>query len=202
MTVETVTARSNQRLRTRKDLLAAAARLMKSGRSPSLEEVAEEALVSRATAYRHFSSIEALLVEASLDVVFPDIDELFLSAGNDALERIRLADDAVEQMIAANEPALRTMLAYSLRQTGSDGAAVRQNRRTPLIEAALAPLRDRLEPAAFDRLVMALALIIGTEAMVVFKDVLGTDDTTAADVRRWAIRALVDTAVNEGGASS
>ena len=201
MTVETVTARSNQRLRTRKDLLAAAARLMMSGRSPSLEEVAVEALVSRATAYRHFSSIEALLVEASLDVVFPDIDELFLSAGNDALERITLADAAVEQMISANEPALRTMLAYSLRQNGSDGAAVRQNRRTPLIEAALAPLRDRLEPAAFDRLVMALALVIGTEAMVVFKDVLGADDATAADVRQWAIKALVDAAMNETGTS-
>ena len=201
MTVEIVTARSNQRLRTRKDLLAAAARLMKSGRSPSLEEVAEEALVSRATAYRHFSSIEALLVEASLDVAFPDIDELFRDAGCDALARIRLADDAVEQMIAANEPALRTMLAYSLRQSASDGA-VRQNRRTPLIEAALAPLRARLDRVAFDRLVMALALIIGTEAMVVFKDVLGADDATAADVRRWAIRALVDAAANEGGTSS
>ncbi len=199
MTVEIVTARSNQRLRTRKDLLAAAARLMRSGRSPSLEEVAEEALVSRATAYRHFSSIEALLVEASLDVAFPDIDELFRDAGCDALARVRLADDAVEQMIAANEPALRTMLAYSLRQNASDGAAVRQNRRTPLIEAALAPLRARLDRVAFDRLVMALALIIGTEAMLVFKDVLGADDATAADVRRWAIRALVDTAVNEGG---
>jgi AcrR family transcriptional regulator len=199
VTVEIVTARSNQRLRTRKDLLAAAARLMRSGRSPSLEEVAEEALVSRATAYRHFSSIEALLVEASLDVAFPDIDELFRDAGCDALARVRLADDAVEQMIAANEPALRTMLAYSLRQNASDGAAVRQNRRTPLIEAALAPLRARLDRVAFDRLVMALALIIGTEAMLVFKDVLGADDATAADVRRWAIRALVDTAVNEGG---
>ena len=199
MTVEAVTARSNQRLRTRKDLLAAAARLMRSGRSPSLEEVAEEALVSRATAYRHFSSIEALLVEASLDVVFPDIDELFRDASSNILERVRLADDAVERMIAANEPALRTMLAYSLRQKGSDGAAVRQNRRTPLIEAALAPLRARLDRCAFDRLVMALALIIGTEAMVVFKDVLGTDDATAADVRRWAIEALVKAAVSTAG---
>ena len=201
MNVEAVTPRSNQRLRTRKDLLAAAARLMKSGRSPSLEEVAEEALVSRATAYRHFSSIEALLVEASLDVAFPDIDELFREAGSDAHERIRLADAAVEAMIGANEPALRTMLAHSLRPNGNDGAAVRQNRRTPLIEAALAPLRERLDPAAFDKLVMALALIIGTEAMVVFKDVLGTDDATAARVRQWAIKALVDAAAQEVGTS-
>ena len=54
--------RPNQRRRTRKDLLDAATRLMRQGRKPSLEEVAEEALVSRATAYRYFASIDALLV--------------------------------------------------------------------------------------------------------------------------------------------
>ena len=57
----------NQRRRTRKDLLQAAARLMKQGRKPNLEDIAAEALVSRATAYRYFPSVEALLVEASLD---------------------------------------------------------------------------------------------------------------------------------------
>ncbi|HYN45985.1 MAG TPA: TetR family transcriptional regulator, partial [Allosphingosinicella sp.] len=46
--------RPNQKSRTRKDLLRAAAQLMKVGRSPTLEEVAQEAEVSRATAYRYF----------------------------------------------------------------------------------------------------------------------------------------------------
>jgi hypothetical protein len=44
----TAAGRPNQKRRTRKDLLLAAARLMKQGRQPVLEEVAEEALVSRA----------------------------------------------------------------------------------------------------------------------------------------------------------
>lgn len=39
--------RVNQRKRTRKDLLQAAARLARQGRSPSLEEIAAEALVPR-----------------------------------------------------------------------------------------------------------------------------------------------------------
>ena len=50
--------RPNQRSRTRKDLLDAASRLLKQGRRPTLEEVAEEARVSRATAYRYFPSVE------------------------------------------------------------------------------------------------------------------------------------------------
>ena len=55
--------RPNQKSRTRKDLLRAAARLMRDGRSPSLEDVAAEAMVSRATAYRYFSGVEARLIE-------------------------------------------------------------------------------------------------------------------------------------------
>ena len=71
------TGRPNQRRRTRKDLLQAASRLMKQGRQPSLEEIAEEALVSRATAYRYFPSVEALLLEASFDVAIPEAGDLF-----------------------------------------------------------------------------------------------------------------------------
>ena len=71
MAVADTAERANQKRRTRKDLLQAGARLLKQGRRPSLEEVAEEALVSRATAYRYFPGVDALLVEASLDTVVP-----------------------------------------------------------------------------------------------------------------------------------
>jgi hypothetical protein len=63
-----------------------------------------------------------------------------------------------------------------------------------LIEAALEPARNQFKPAALKNLSKALALIIGTEAMVVFKDVLQLDDADARRVKRWAIRALVDAA--------
>ncbi|MFP3693545.1 hypothetical protein SB784_36320, partial [Burkholderia sp. SIMBA_048] len=62
------------------------------------------------------------------------------------------------------------------------------------IEAALEPVQDQFKHAAFETLTQALALVIGTEAMVVFKDVLQLDDARARKVKRWAIRALVDAA--------
>jgi hypothetical protein len=43
-------------------------------------------------------------------------------------------------------------------------------------------------------LTRSLALVIGTEARVVFKDVLQLDDAEAREVVRWAIRALVEAA--------
>jgi AcrR family transcriptional regulator len=194
--------RPNQKMRTRKDLLRAAARLMQQGRKPSLEEAAEEALVSRATAYRYFPSVEALLLEASLDVAVPEADEIFRDGpAQDPVARLERVDGALHDMILANEASLRLMLANSLQRglRGGDasGAPPRQNRRTPLIEAALEPARGQFRPAALKTLGRALALVVGTEAMVVCKDVLQLDESEARKVRRWAIRALVDAARNE-----
>lgn len=191
--------RRNQLRRTRKDLLQAAARLTRQGFNPSLEEVAEEAMVSRATAYRHFPDVSALLVEASLEIAAPRPDQLFGDGPPEGpAARLERVDKALHDMILDNEVALRLMLMHSLersvRRDRDASMPVRQNRRTPLIEAALEPARQQFTPGALKTLSRALALVIGTEAMVVFKDVLQLDDSEARRVKRWAIRALVEAA--------
>ncbi len=192
--------RPNQKNRTRKDLLLAASRLMKKGRKPSFEEVAEEALVSRATAYRYFSNVEALLVEAPLDVAIPEANELFggRRVSIDPVTRLEQVDTVLHDMIIDNETGVRMMLANSLQHGAGDEAGdelpIRQNRRTPLIEAALEPARDQFKPAAFENLCKSLAMIIGTEGWVAAKDVLRLDDADTRKVKRWAIRSLVEAA--------
>lgn len=184
---------SNQRLRTRKSLLEAALRLAEPGAQPSLEEIAEEAMVSRATAYRYFPNVEALLAEASVDVAFPDVSALFGKAvPADPIERLKRLDRATASMIARNEPAIRAMVASATRQAGTgESVPARQNRRTAAIDAALAPSRSAFDRKSLDRLRKALALVIGTESMLVLKDVLGLGDEEAARIRQWAIEALV-----------
>ena len=189
--------RANQRRRTRKDLLQAAARLMREGRNPGLDEIAEAALVSRATAYRYFPGIEALLAEAALDVAFPDAATFYEGDESaDPVERLRRAERAVETMVAENEPALRTLLAEATMRVQRGGEIpARQNRRTPLIDAALAPGLERIDPAQLTPLRHALALVIGTEAMLVFKDVLQLTQAEARAAKDWAIEALVAAAL-------
>ena len=156
--------RANQLRRTRKDLLQAAARLTSQGRNPSLEEIAEEAMVSRATAYRHFPDVTALLVEASLDIDTPQAEEVFRGGpATDPVARLERVDAAFDQMIRDNEVALRLMLRHtmerSVRRGGDTATPVRQNRRTPLIEAALEPGRREFRPAALKTLTRELALV-------------------------------------------
>ncbi|MEX1152474.1 TetR/AcrR family transcriptional regulator [Parvibaculum sp.] len=195
--------RPNQRQRTRKDLLQAASLLMKQGRHPGIEEIAEAALVSRATAYRYFPNVDALLLEAALDVATPDADTIFKDErSDDPALRVARVDTAFQKMIAANEPQLRLMLAKSLEQsvsgTTAPGIPARQNRRTPLIEAALEPARRAFKPDAMKMLARALAIVIGTEAYIVTRDVLQLSDKEAEKVRRWAIQALVAAARTQG----
>jgi AcrR family transcriptional regulator len=198
------TGRPNQRRRTRKDLLDAASRLVKQGRNPTLEEIAEDALVSRATAYRYFPNVEALLLEASFDIATPQAGDLFPDDAKaaDPVSRVQAVDTALHDMILANEASLRTMLVHSLgeamRDSKEGALPVRQNRRTPLIEAALKPARQQFKAGTIETLSKALALIVGTEGMIVTKDVLQLDDADARKVKRWAIRALVEAAMKKG----
>jgi len=195
-------SRANQRRRTRKDLLAAAARLLQEGRTPDMDDVAETAMVSRATAYRYFPSIEALLVEAPLDGAMPEPADIFANnRSTDPAERVDAAEAALHEMCYRNEAQLRVMLAASLERAAKAGATpdvpVRQNRRAALIEAALAPARARFTDGAYRRLCAALALIFGTESMIVFRDVLALDERTARRVKSWAAKALVNAALED-----
>jgi AcrR family transcriptional regulator len=188
-------SRENQKLRTRKDLLDAANRLLGEGRTPSFDEIAEAALVSRATAYRYFPGLDALLLEAALDMAVPTPEAIFNGeASGDPVVRLERVEAALSRMMAANEAGLRVMLAQSVQRPADAAAPTRQNRRGPLVAEALAPAAGAFTPEALDTLSKALVLVLGIEALVVFKDVLRVSDAEARRVRRWIIRALVDAA--------
>lgn len=191
--------RANQRLRTRKDLLEAANRLMREGKRPSFEEIAEAAMVSRATAYRYFPGLEALMFEAGLDVAMPTPEVFFEGdATFDPVTRLERLETALFRMIAENEVPMRMLLARSLQRSVAPdhdpAVPVRQNRRRGLIAAALEPARSEFADAEFDTLSKALVVLLGIEAEVVFKDVVRVDAQEAARIRRWMIRALVEAA--------
>lgn len=193
---------AQQRMRTRKDILRAAARLLKTGRSPSIEEVAKEALVSRATAYRYFSCIDDILLEAPVDEAVPDPADIFPADSSLGLaERVDQAEAALHSICYKNEPQLRLMLAQCLKRPlpagGKNELPVRQNRRTDYIDAALKPFRNEFDKETYERLRAALALIFGTEAMIVFRDVVPLAPSRARALKRWMLHALIRAAQDE-----
>ncbi|MET9082119.1 helix-turn-helix domain-containing protein [Streptomyces sp. NPDC004237] len=193
--------RRNQKLRTRRALLDAAAELLREGHPVTIADAAEAARVSTATAYRYFSSPQELLRETRTLMRAPD---LTADLPADPAGRVDAIVSRVADMQLANEPAWRAMLSASLERSleqGDDGPEdefpVRGRNRLDLTRTALAPLADTLPPAALRRLTMALTLVYGVESLVSTRDVCELEATEAKEVMRWAARSLLDSALRE-----
>jgi AcrR family transcriptional regulator len=194
--------RTNQKRRTRQALLDAGARLVAEGRSPTLAEVAEDALVSRTTAYRYFASVEALLGEAFFEQELPTAERLFADPVGEPVERVLRVEEALNGILFAQEVSTHLVVRNTIDAwlaSAPDDRPVRPGRRLPLLDAALEPLAATLGPARLRRLRDALALACGTEAVLATRDVCGLEVAEAREVTRWASAALVRQALLEGG---
>jgi len=190
------------RVRMKRTLLEAAMRLLQNGLVPSVSDVAVEAEVSRATAYRYFPTQTALIQEAVDEALGPILGwecETDVAAERVA-ELIAFSYPRMDQYEATHRGALLVaMVQWSRRKAGALGEespVVRGNRKE-LLAKALAPLRPVLPPEEFDRLRQGLSLIFGIEAIVVLKDIWELDSNGAQDVALWAARTLVQGAISE-----
>lgn len=186
--------RSNQKRRTRQALLDAAGQLLTRGATPTLEQIAEAALVSRATAYRYFRSADGVISEALLTSRIKSAEQVLARASQDPVERLLAVEAAVNGVLVTDERAVHMMGRALMDQWLSDdgdGEVGGQGRRLELIEAALAGIEDQLPPATARRLRNALALAIGLEAVITLRDVCGVSRTEARRTAQWAVRALV-----------
>lgn len=192
--------RARQRRRTRRTLLLAAQQLLEEGRTPSVAEAADAAEVSRATAYRYFPSQDALLAEASLLTTTLTVDQVLgADAPDDVEERVALVHRALYDYIRSREAQFRHFLRAELLRglQDPDAPRTRVGLRVTLLDAALAPLAGRLPPEAVDRLRDALCVLVGTESVIVARDVLHLDHDTAREQLEWACRALVRGALQQ-----
>jgi AcrR family transcriptional regulator len=204
--------RVNQKRRTRAAIVVAAIKLMEQGQSPTVAEVADAALVSRATAYRYFPTQEYLLFEAALESTRSDIDQGLAenTLPEDPEARLTILIEALQGRIVDKEAAFRTMLRLSLQQSPqeeeqhgdeSPPSRLRGGGRVRWIEQALAPVRGCLKEPDFRRLVAALSLCMGIEALVVLRDVCSLESSEAQEVLLWAARTLLRSTLAEVHAS-
>jgi AcrR family transcriptional regulator len=190
--------RTQQKLRTRNELIAAARTLIaQGGAAPTVEEAAVAASISRTTAYRYFPNQQALLLAAH-----PETEATSLlppDAGDSVEDRLRVVLRGFTDLIVETEQQQRTMLRLSL--TGHQGAAelpLRQGRAIGWFEDALATLRPQLTAAAVRRLAVAIRSAVGIESLVWLTDVAGLSRDEAAELMQWSGLALLGYALTHG----
>jgi AcrR family transcriptional regulator len=189
--------RSAQKQRTRDALVAAARQLVASGVTPTVEDAAAAAGISRTTAYRYFPTKRALLVAAHPEVAAPSM--LPPDAPDDPAERLDLVVARFTAMIADTEAQQRTMLRLSLEEDEAQRGALplRQGRAIPWIAEALDGLRGQLSDEELHRLVLSIRATIGIEALVWLTDIGGLPRDEAIALMRWSARALLQTAMTD-----
>ena len=205
------TGRTHQKLRTRRALVEAARALLAQGVTPTVEQAADAAEVSRTTAYRYFPNQRALLV-----ATFPQITATSLLPAQpprDPEARLALAVQAMGNLIIEHERELRAQLRLSLEHDASEhdasdapGASThddlpfRTGRAIVWIEEALAPLRGRLPDPALHRLALAIRSAVGIEALVWLTDVARLSREEAVEMMAWSATALLRSALAEAPA--
>lgn len=196
--------RPEQRRRTRKAIVDAAMGVMKRGVAPSVGDIAEAANVSRRTVYMHFPSLEQLLLDATLGSLAHEAIEPALQPSKtpaDVEESIERLARAVTHNAAQTLPMGRKLMRLTAELPATEETPARGYRRVQWIETAIAPLRSGLSPSQFKRLVSALSVLLGWEALIVLRDIRGLGRRQEEDVIVWAARALVKAALEESNDS-
>lgn len=188
--------RARQKARTRRSLIEAALRL-RARRAPyTLDDVAAEAEVSRATAYRYFASLAALNAELALVVRIKTAEELLDPRETDPLKRLHRVHAHLFELVRRHEAEFRAYVRNSMEEWERDLPTVaeprRGGRRVGLIEAALADLKPRLRKSEHEKLVQALSLLMFFEPYIILKDIFGLSEAESERVQRWAITRLLE----------
>ncbi len=191
--------RSAQKRRTRRAILAAAVELMRRGETPTARGVAEVAEVSLRTVYHYFPNQERLLTEAAMEGVRAEVEHALADAdADDVWARLdTLVDEGLRSSLE-REVELRTVIRLTVEQRlaeAQDGvpreAPLRGGRRVEWIETALMPVRADLGDERYERLVSALAVVVGIDALLVLRDIRGLDRDAIGTVSRWMARVLL-----------
>ncbi|CAI8739059.1 Bacterial regulatory protein, tetR family [compost metagenome] len=190
--------RVNQKLRTRQALIEAAIALRDEGQQPTVAQVAERAKVSRATAYRYFPTVEALISETAADRDMPPLERIW-RPGDDPVKGMGLAANALNKLLIEDEIGLhvmeRSFMTVWLENESHE--PLRPGRRLSYIEPIVDSMKDVLAPKARKRLKQALSIVMGTEALIAVRDVSGASTEESLDASAWAARALVRQALEE-----
>jgi AcrR family transcriptional regulator len=195
-----VAGREAQRRRTRRAIVDAATALLAGGQTPSVNDVAAAADVSRRTIYLYFPSFDQLLLDATVGALSRSVDEALAAApGGDSVEaRLERMIRAIHRVSPDVERLGRALVRLTVEPDANAPATPRRGyRRMEWIESALAPVDGQLDARGKRRLVCALAMVIGWEALIVQRDVCGLTPAQGEAVSVWAARALLRAALED-----
>ncbi|VEJ55546.1 TetR/AcrR family transcriptional regulator [Pragia fontium] len=189
-------------------LIKLALKMFEEGAFPSVSELAIEAQVSRATAYRYFPT-QSDLISAVVDECLKPII-LWRPEHTKAEDRVEeLLKFAYPKMLQ-HEGALRAALLLSLQQWANERLIASQaevktevtevkeklvrGHRKQILSLVTEPLREELPSELVEKVNHALSIIYGSEVFMVLKDIWQLDNDNVQSVTQWMAKAILNQA--------
>jgi len=184
------TGRKKQKLKTRNILLKTAQELMAKGANFSLEDVAKEAKVSRATIYRYYSNIDVLSAEAGLDLNTESPNAIYKKLQHlGTPEKILAIQAYFNQLTVKHEAAFRKYLSIVL---ASDSLITKRGARRPkTLELALAQKDLGIDEIQSQNLAHIASVLMGIEALITTKDVCGLSNEASRQTLQWGLEMVL-----------
>ncbi|MCM4155330.1 TetR/AcrR family transcriptional regulator [Gramella sp. AN32] len=184
------TGRKNQKLRTREKILKSAQEIMNKGKDFSLEDVANNASISRATIYRYYSNVEILAAEAVLDFNTKSSEEIYEEVKSRELSEAILAiQDYYNQLTEDNEAGFRKYLSVIIDAQADKRSRGARRKNTLLL--ALKQKSNKLTPKERENIANLATVLMGIEAFIVTKDVCGLNNNESKKLLKWGLEKIL-----------
>lgn len=200
---------SGTRRRTFNLLINTALTLFEQGAIPSVSELAADAGVSRATAYRYFPT-QSDLISATVNASLGPILTWRSDSPETHTRMEQLLAFAYPQMFK-HEGALRAALYVSLQQWAQDRSASAKSQvndekklirghRKAILANVVEPLKSQVDKDTLDKVIRAFSLVYGSEVFLVMKDIWKMDDSGVIDITQWMAKAIINQALSDSRA--
>ena len=182
--------RTSQKLNTRSKILTAAHRVLEKGMDLSMENVAIEAKVSRATIYRYYSNVDSLSTELILHLNLPKTESMIAGVKKKETPKALLQiQDIFLDFILQNEIAARKFLGAVL--SSSDPKLVRGKNRLTALQGYFKSKKTKLTSDELEKLIHISVLLMGIESVLVSKDVCGLNNKKTKETLQWGLEMIL-----------
>ncbi len=184
------TGRTAQKLNTRSKILVAAHKVLEKGEDLTMESIASEANISRATIYRYYSNVDSLSTELILHLNIPNKENMVEELREENLHPALLSiQHTYLDFILDNEAAARKFLGAIL--SSSDSKLVRGKNRLNALKFYFESRKTDLKKDELEKLIHVSVLLMGIESIIVSKDVCGLDDATSKETLQWGLEMIL-----------
>lgn len=184
-------------------LVTTALELFEKGAMPSVSELALEAGVSRATAYRYFPTQSDLITATVNESLGPILT--WRPQSEKTEERIdELLTFAFPRMFE-HEGALRAALQASLQQWAQGRSAPQEvkskqferGNRKDILAMVTTPMKSEYPQEIVDKVIKAFSVIYGSEIFLVLKDISKMDNQQVIELAQWMAKAIMNQAISD-----